>query len=90
MIHYKVELVDGSTHEVRVLPIDVRLAEREFGKTISEIDRNPSMDEIAFLVFSAMRRTGQTTATTLDGFFEQFADVDKIEGRQARPTKRGA
>lgn len=89
MIRYTVELVDGTRHDVRVLPIDVRLAEREFGKTIATIDKDPSIDEVAFMVWSAMRREGTTTATSLDAFFDVFADVDQVASKP-RPTKRPA
>lgn len=88
MINFRVTLVDDSEHIVRVLPIDIRLTEREFGKTITEIDRNPSMDETTYMIFSAMKRSGQTSAQTLDGFYEVFADADRMP--DPKGTKRGA
>jgi hypothetical protein len=88
MITFRVTLVDDSEHIVRVLPIDLRLAEREFGKTAAEIDKNPSIDETAFLLWNAMKRNGMTNAQTLDAFFEVFADVDRVA--VPKSTKREA
>lgn len=78
MINFRVTLTDNSVHEVRVLPIDIRLAEKKFGKSVSEMDKSPSMDETGFLIFNAMKREGRTTAENLDAFFEVWADADRI------------
>lgn len=78
MINFRVTMTDDSVHEVRVLPIDLRLCEKKFGKSITEIDKNPSMDETGFMIFSAMKRAGLTTAQNVDEFFEVWADADKM------------
>lgn len=88
MINFRVTFVDDSEHDVRVLPIDLRLTERKFNKTVTEIDRNPSIDETTFMIFSAMKRAGQTSAENLDDFYQVFADADRLASPKA--TKPGA
>lgn len=78
MIRYEVEL-KGSEEKilVRCLPIDYRMAERYFGKSTSAMEKDTSIDEVGFVIHSAMKRDGQTEAASLDEFFKIFVDFDR-------------
>lgn len=81
-----VELVDGRTFTVRVLPVDVVAFERHYKIGVAKLEKDDAMltEHAMFMAWRALTRTGQWSGD-FDTFVDQVAGVEDDSG-PADPT----
>jgi hypothetical protein len=71
-----VEMVDGTVHEIRVLPLDIVRMERHYGVGLAKLANNGDMltEHVMFMAWSALTRLGIWSGD-LESFIEQVAEI---------------
>lgn len=81
----KLEHEDGTVEEITATVPDLMAWEKKYGTKTSDLANGVSVTDLAFLAWSALKRTGQTTKA-FEAWSSTLVDLERVEP-EVRPTQ---
>lgn len=81
-IKLEIKTQDGKTHKVTASDVDILALEEQFDTDAPKLKDRPRMIWLAFLAWSVLNRTGQTTEAWDDWKIKSFSEIETGEAPQ--------
>lgn len=86
-LHLTYSLTDAAPVSVTTTPWCIMLWERRYKTKASKIsDDGLGLEDLTYLAWEASKMAGITVPISFDGFAQQLATIEVVDGDAARPT----